>query len=714
MTKLKNAPHLKDQPKEPMTEQIILVGAGAWNAYGKDGDGAGWRTLANRIKTDWTQKPVIIGDSQLAEINRLRLARPEQQVIGLYQFGELTQAQITALCANIAQHTQANTVAHYDNVGQLQENLSGYIARTRSGDSVAELVAENVTQSGNGSKTEPYIEKRTENGMTGLYYVTPKIDKDTGELVHNAKWLSDYAEVIGTGKSETDAYIILTFTAENETTPKIEAVPLASIGERDGWRLLRQKWLKLTNDNRLKNILADHLQRSGNRQSWTITHRTGWQNGAYILPNGEIIGEPEKPVLFCGKSASFSGYDSKGTIEQWRAEIGAYIANNPAMMIAVASAFAAPILDIIQADSFGIHLYGGSSTGKTTTANIAGSIYGHPEKTRLTWYGTAYGILNEAQAHNDGFLLLDEIGQGASVKDVSSTAYALFNGVGKIQGAKDGGNRDLMRWRTIALSTGEKDIETFLTSGGLTVKAGQLVRLLNIPIRKASHFGKFKNGKAHADHLNQATAKQYGTLGRAWIKLIQGAENEINSIHRTIKTKWAERVPENADAQIYRVADRFAILETALHLSSPLTGFSPQQYQEALTISFCDWLGIYGTRSKEEEQILEQVTGFLQRYTSRFIEFPFNPTQHTPHDTAGYLMLETEQNKDLKYFIFPQVYKNEVIKGFSDKQANEILFLSGMLERTKEAKPSYTQKTPQAIDKNRPRVYIIRPLKEEN
>lgn len=142
MTKLKNAPHLKDQPKEPMTEQIILVGAGAWNAYGKDGDGAGWRTLANRIKTDWTQKPVIIGDSQLAEINRLRLARPEQQVIGLYQFGELTQAQITALCANIAQHTQANTVAHYDNVGQLQENLSGYIARTRSGDSVAELVAE--------------------------------------------------------------------------------------------------------------------------------------------------------------------------------------------------------------------------------------------------------------------------------------------------------------------------------------------------------------------------------------------------------------------------------------------------------------------------------------------------------------------------------------------------------------------------------------------
>jgi putative DNA primase/helicase len=38
---------------------------------------------------------------------------------------------------------------------------------------------------------------------------------------------------------------------------------------------------------------------------------------------------------------------------------------------------------------------------------------------------------------------LDEVGQGADPVSVSQSAYALFNGVGKLQGAKEGGNRDL-------------------------------------------------------------------------------------------------------------------------------------------------------------------------------------------------------------------------------------------------------------------------------
>lgn len=39
-------------------------------------------------------------------------------------------------------------------------------------------------------------------------------------------------------------------------------------------------------------------------------------------------------------------------------------------------------------------------------------------------------------------------------------------------------------WRTVAISTGEVDIETYLKTSGIKVKVGQLVRLLNIPIQK--------------------------------------------------------------------------------------------------------------------------------------------------------------------------------------------------------------------------------------
>ncbi|WP_461239339.1 DUF927 domain-containing protein, partial [Escherichia coli] len=95
-----------------------------------------------------------------------------------------------------------------------------------------------------------------------------------------------------------------------------------------------------------------------------------------------------------------------------------------------------------------------SSAGKTTTQNIASSLWGEPDAQRLTWYGTALGIANEAEAHNDGLLPLDEIGQAGNAREVSTSAYTLFNGSGKLQGAKDGGNREIKHWRTVAISTG--------------------------------------------------------------------------------------------------------------------------------------------------------------------------------------------------------------------------------------------------------------------
>lgn len=91
--------------------------------------------------------------------------------------------------------------------------------------------------------------------------------------------------------------------------------------------------------------------------------------------------------------------------------------------------------------------------------------------------------------------------------------------MGKIQGAKDGGNRELNRWRILAFSTGEQDLELYLKQDNIKTNAGQLVRLLNIPITPSSTFYHFGNGKAHADHLNAMTRRYYGTMGRAWLKI---------------------------------------------------------------------------------------------------------------------------------------------------------------------------------------------------
>lgn len=118
--------------------------------------------------------------------------------------------------------------------------------------------------------------------------------------------------------------------------------------------------------------------------------------------------------------------------------VGRLAFGNYSMMTGVAAALAAPLIGLAGADGFGIHLYEQSSAGKTTTANVASSLYGNPDVLRLTRYGTALGLANEAAAHNDALMPLDEIGRGADPVEVYKSAYALFNGTGKLQGAKEG------------------------------------------------------------------------------------------------------------------------------------------------------------------------------------------------------------------------------------------------------------------------------------
>ncbi len=147
--KLKNAPHLSDQ-KNNGSELLILIGSKAWNAWDK-GNGIEWNLLAQALKTDPREKPVIIGASQLDEINNLRIAEETERFsVRLFQFGNLSQMNLTALVANLAKNTQVQLLTLCDNLGQLQDNgnLSDWLKRTReqASESVADMIAKNLNK----------------------------------------------------------------------------------------------------------------------------------------------------------------------------------------------------------------------------------------------------------------------------------------------------------------------------------------------------------------------------------------------------------------------------------------------------------------------------------------------------------------------------------------------------------------------------------------
>lgn len=89
-----------------------------------------------------------------------------------------------------------------------------------------------------------------------------------------------------------------------EKTPNIEAVPLADFGTEAGWKQLKAKGLKMTFGTGLTAKLVEHFHFNGDHKTkWNVTNLTGRQNGAYLLPNGEILGEPNKPFILLIKAA---------------------------------------------------------------------------------------------------------------------------------------------------------------------------------------------------------------------------------------------------------------------------------------------------------------------------------------------------------------------------------------------------------------------------
>ena len=674
---MKNAPNVKYLPKDKFTEAIIFAGADAF-AHAQH-----W-TESEGKKAGDDVPPVYLDKKQLVELESLRIVDRDRQCVRVIRAGEIGEKHLTLIATKLAfagvkSARLFNGMYEKDPAEEWTEQLSRLKAEAENGNStVVSLPVANLRDKKPGDELKPRVESRDD----GVFWITPKVDRESGERIHQEMWLCSPLVVVGAGSDGAERYLVLRWKMQNRNEDVTRAIPCADIGERDGWRTLKAGGVTVTTKSTGRAILADWLQQSGTGQEWRISHTSGWHHGAYIMPDGEVIGEPEMPILFNGRSAAAGGYAVAGTPESWRDTVARLCTGNPSMMLGVAASLAAPLIGLVGADGFGVHLFEQSSAGKTTTANIASSLWGEPDALRLTWYGTALGIANEAEAHNDGLLPLDEIGQGSNARDVATSAYTLFNGAGKLQGAKEGGNREMKRWRTVAISTGEMDIDTFLSAGGIKVKAGQLVRLLNIPMEKSTAFNGLPNGKAHADALKEAWTDNHGAAGREWVKWLAGHQQEAKQAVRDAQARWRGLIPADYGEQVHRVAERFAILEAALVTGAPVTGWGEQASRDAIQHSFNAWVKEFGTGNKEHQQIIEQCEAFLNAYGfSRYLPYPETDARDLPiKELAGYRTGNPSGDEVYRFYTFPAAFEREIASGFNHTQFARALASAGMLE----------------------------------
>lgn len=53
------------------------------------------------------------------------------------------------------------------------------------------------------------LKPRVESRADGLYWITPKVDKDSGEIINNETWLCSPLEVVGAGSDGAERYLVL-------------------------------------------------------------------------------------------------------------------------------------------------------------------------------------------------------------------------------------------------------------------------------------------------------------------------------------------------------------------------------------------------------------------------------------------------------------------------------------------------------------------------
>jgi putative DNA primase/helicase len=443
------------------------------------------------------------------------------------------------------------------------------------------------------------------------------------------------------------------------------------------------------------------------------TDRIGWHDDVYVLPD-RTIGQGEELVMFQSAGGVVSQFKQRGTLDEWRREVASLCRGNSRLAFCVSAAFAAPLLNHTGVPSGGFHIWGDSSSGKSTAFKVAGSVYGGKDYPR-NWRMTDNALETVAVQHSDALLLLDEIAQ-VDPKVVGDTVYMLANETGKGRATQTATARRTHTWRVLFLSDGEVSLANHMAEVGKGTRGGHDVRMAHIAADAGKGFGVydtlhgFPDGAALSNHLVAKAHQFYGVAGMSFIEWAVGNVAELGETLRDRVSEIAREIcPDGAHGQVSRVASRFSLVGVAGELATVagITGWESGEALKAARVCFAAWLeGRGGAGNTEHSSILRQVSGFFQAHgDSRFTWWHRAMDDRKPNtiNRAGFKRMLTKEgapinsnsdhhreygdvihpdeadSMELEYFVLPEVYRTEICKGYSVKAVTQLLLERGLL-----------------------------------
>ncbi|WP_322095147.1 DUF927 domain-containing protein [Paraburkholderia bannensis] len=492
----------------------------------------------------------------------------------------------------------------------------------------------------------------------GVYLHTTKAERTDAPPSLIDKWISTPLRVLATTSNGEDAeYGRLLEIRSPAGKWKPWAMPMAMLagdGSDALGVLMSEGLIPYFNDKKaVLRYVAEQVPSTRMRAASV----TGWSGDAFVLPN-TVIGADDIWFQASGRTAP---YASGGTFDEWRG-LAALAPGNPLLMLAFSAALAGPLLGPLNIDGGGAHIYGDSSSGKTTALHAAVSVWGSPTFKR-TWRATANGLEGTGSLHSDTLLALDELGE-IDPRSLYEAAYALINGTGKTRANRHGEARQVSRWRVFLLSTGELTIAARMSAGGIEAKAGQELRILDVPV--CGKHGLFDNlhgrasGAALSDEVRNLAARHYGHAGPRFVaELVSALRSGLNLADEL--QPLLERF--GVEGQERRAARTFAICGLAGELAVRwnIVPWKSGSATKAAIHAFELWRRRRGANEHgvEHSAILRSLADFIDRHSdSRFSNI--DGSADLVRERAGYW----RQDGGRRLYLFTSGGLREATKGY--------------------------------------------------
>lgn len=544
-----------------------------------------------------------------------------------------------------------------------------------------------------------------EKGSVEYWYEAKKKDEES-----EWRWLCGYLVVTHRTRDKDNGGWAKVATLIDGDGIRKEVKITASLLSGDG-SLLKELLLKsgLSLNIQATNQLKSYLSQSNPSARRRTVDKVGWYKDAYVLPH-KTYGNSGGEDIVLEMDGVLPAYRVSRTLTEWQENVGQYLAGNSRLLGAIALALASPVLTPLGREGFGLHYYGHSSIGKSTTSHVGCCVYGSEFKPWRTTDNSAegWGLLA-----NDNILFLDEINQ-VSADAFYEMVYMLLNGQTKGRATRQGTPRAISTFNLNILSNGETTGEGKAKESkkNRAYNAGQTVRLIEIPADAGKTIeGKtlgvfdtlheFKDGATLSQHLKDMSKIYCGTLGDAWLDALTKSKEYILKLIKQHMQEFIYNTPleSKTDKQVGRVLEHFSLMAGCIEVAIEI-GILP--LEKGNGIKACQdllnsWIGQRGgIECHEVIKFKEEVIAFLlahgtmrfemigkqvrESYEARTTQQGSDPIKPRTMNRMGF---SKEINETTEYYAFPETFDKELIKGRDKKILLTALADAGILERDK-------------------------------